>query len=65
MFHVNSQDCLSLFHVPDIVEKYYQQSGDASLVTFQRTYLITAGTMLRFGVKHVHIRKKTTVKAVN
>jgi hypothetical protein len=58
MLHVYSQNCLSLFHVPGIVETYCQQSGDTSLVTFQRTHLITAGTILRFGVKHAHIRIK-------
>jgi len=58
MFHVYSQDCLSLLHVPDVVEKYCRQSGDTSLVTFQRTHLITARTMLRFCVKHAHIRIK-------
>jgi len=62
MFHMYSQDCLSLFHVPNIVEIYCQQSGDASLVTFQRMYLIAARTMLRFGVKHVHIGIKLQLK---
>lgn len=62
MFHMYSQDSLSLFHVPNIVENYCQQSGDASLFTFQRTYLIAAGTMLRFGVKHAHIRIKHQLK---
>lgn len=58
MFHIYAQDCLSLLHVPGIVEKYCELSEDTSLVTFQRTYLITVGTMLWFGVKHANIRIK-------
>jgi hypothetical protein len=58
MFHVYAEGCLSLLHVPGIVEKYCGQSGDTSLVTLQRTYLITAGTLLRFGVKHANTRIK-------